>query len=121
MVFDKKYDNTSVFSPENLLREARRQKSLNYFEVPKICVLDPDGDIVKCPVRIGVGNDDDKLERKELIGTASKVENKLLGTAVGVEDEAADMLARTELIGTAGKVEKRLLGTADGGVSVTPE
>ncbi len=47
MVFDKKYDNTSVFSPENLLREARRQKSLNYFEVPKICVLDPDGDIVK--------------------------------------------------------------------------
>ena len=47
MVFDKKYDNTSVFSPENLLREARRQKSLNYFEVPKICVLDPDVDIVK--------------------------------------------------------------------------
>jgi uridine phosphorylase len=36
----------SVFLPENLLREARRQKRLAPGSVPPVCVLDPDGDIV---------------------------------------------------------------------------
>lgn len=36
----------SVFRPENLLREARRQKALPDGCVPPVCVLDPDGDIV---------------------------------------------------------------------------
>jgi len=36
----------SVFQPENLLREARRQKALAAGSVPPVCVLDPDGDIV---------------------------------------------------------------------------
>ncbi|MDE2006051.1 MAG: hypothetical protein KGI51_05735, partial [Rhodospirillales bacterium] len=38
-------DAVSVFRPENLLREARRQKSLRAAPVPEICVLDPDGDL----------------------------------------------------------------------------
>jgi uridine phosphorylase len=42
----KAYDQPSVFLPENLLREARRQKSIARGAVPKICVLDPDGDIL---------------------------------------------------------------------------
>src|SRR5262249_47314531 len=37
----------SVFTAENLLREARRQKSLPRTPVPRICVLDPDGDMVR--------------------------------------------------------------------------
>lgn len=37
----------SVFTPESLLREARRQKSLAPAEVPDVCVLDPDGDMVR--------------------------------------------------------------------------
>ena len=37
----------SVFTPENLLREARRQKSILEGNVPKVCILDPDGDIVQ--------------------------------------------------------------------------
>ena len=37
----------SVFSPEALLREARRQKGLAAVDVPRICILDPDGDIVR--------------------------------------------------------------------------
>lgn len=41
----KFYDQPSVFRPENLLREARRQKSLTEFDIPEICILDPDGDI----------------------------------------------------------------------------
>ena len=43
----KNYDQPSVFTPENLLREARRQKSISDGKVPKVCVLDPDGDIVQ--------------------------------------------------------------------------
>lgn len=44
---DKAYDQPSAFTPENLLREARRQKGLPEGEVPAVCVLDPDGDIVR--------------------------------------------------------------------------
>ncbi len=44
---NKHYEETSAFAPENLLREARRQKGLNVGAVPKVCVLDPDGDIVR--------------------------------------------------------------------------
>ncbi len=35
----------SVFLPENLLREARRQKDIPEGNVPEVCVLDPDGDL----------------------------------------------------------------------------
>jgi hypothetical protein len=37
----------SVFEPSALLREARRQKGLATVNVPSVCVLDPDGDIVR--------------------------------------------------------------------------
>lgn len=37
----------SVFQPAALLREARRQKGLPNVDVPAICILDPDGDIVR--------------------------------------------------------------------------
>ncbi len=39
-------DEPSVFKPENLLREARRQHAKPECEVPEICLLDPDGDLV---------------------------------------------------------------------------
>ena len=37
----------SVFEPAALLREARRQKGLPVADVPEVCILDPDGDIVR--------------------------------------------------------------------------
>jgi uridine phosphorylase len=43
----KAYHAPSVFRPENLLREARRQRGLPDAAVPAVCVLDPDGDIVR--------------------------------------------------------------------------
>lgn len=43
---NKHYKEPSVFTPENLLREARRQKNISNCKVPDICVLDPDGDLV---------------------------------------------------------------------------
>ncbi len=39
--------SSSVFRPGALLREARRQKNLPNVDVPAICILDPDGDIVR--------------------------------------------------------------------------
>jgi uridine phosphorylase len=39
--------SASVFTAGALLREARRQKGLPAVEVPSLCVLDPDGDIVR--------------------------------------------------------------------------
>ena len=37
----------SVFCPRTLLREARRQKSIPEASTPRVCILDPDGDIVR--------------------------------------------------------------------------
>lgn len=42
-----------VFVPENLLREARRQKRIAAGPVPAVCLLDPDGDIVRHLVATG--------------------------------------------------------------------
>ncbi len=43
----KDYAAPSVFRPDHLLREARRQRGLPEHDVPDICVLDPDGDLVR--------------------------------------------------------------------------
>ena len=43
----------SVFKPAALLREARRQKHLAEADVPAVCILDPDGDIVRRLRRTG--------------------------------------------------------------------
>jgi uridine phosphorylase len=44
---NKRPVSASVFRPGALLREARRQKGLAFVEVPQMCILDPDGDIVR--------------------------------------------------------------------------
>ena len=44
---NKDPDVSSVFEPAALLREARRQKGLSLAQVPALCILDPDGDIVR--------------------------------------------------------------------------
>lgn len=45
-ILSHKYaDKPSIFQPENLLREARRQKGITELVIPEICILDPDGDI----------------------------------------------------------------------------
>lgn len=44
---DEHYGALSAFTPESLLREARRQKKIPDTTAPEVCVLDPDGDIVR--------------------------------------------------------------------------
>ena len=50
---NKKPSSPSVFQPSALLREARRQKGLAVVDVPPVCILDPDGDIVRHLRRTG--------------------------------------------------------------------
>jgi uridine phosphorylase len=53
ILIGKDFAAPSVFEPENLLREARRQRGLARGKVPDICILDPDGDIVRALVKGG--------------------------------------------------------------------
>ena len=48
---NKYYSEESVFKPENLLREAKRQKQLEDCKVPSVCLLDPDGDLLDYLIR----------------------------------------------------------------------
>ncbi len=43
----KRYGEASVFAAENMIREARRQKNIIQNNIPEICVLDPDGDLLR--------------------------------------------------------------------------
>jgi uridine phosphorylase len=53
-ILDNKHTSTpSAFVPAALLREARRQKGLTNAEVPPVCILDPDGDLVRQLRRTG--------------------------------------------------------------------
>ena len=45
LLIDKHHAKASVFVPEALLREARRQRGLAEGDVPAVCLLDPDGDL----------------------------------------------------------------------------
>ena len=45
----------SIFAPESLLREARRQRGLTDGVVPGVCLLDPDGDVVRSLQSAGHG------------------------------------------------------------------
>jgi uridine phosphorylase len=51
----KDYAAPSLFEPANLLREARRQNNLPEVPVPRIGLLDPDGDIVRHLAAAGRG------------------------------------------------------------------
>jgi hypothetical protein len=44
---NKNTSSPSVFVPSALLREARRQKNITAMQVPSVCLLDPDGDLVR--------------------------------------------------------------------------
>ena len=50
---NKNPKSQSVFLPSALLREARRQKGLATADVPPVCILDPDGDILRRIISTG--------------------------------------------------------------------
>jgi purine-nucleoside phosphorylase len=83
---DKHHVAPSVFTPQNLLREARRQKSIATANVPAVCVLDPDGDMVRQLRREGRAHPDPgwACYHTELYRSAEGgIELGLVGCAVG--------------------------------------
>lgn len=82
----KHHDAPSAFTPENLLREARRQKSIDVAGVPAVCVLDPDGDMVRQLRRENRAHSDPgwACYHTELYRTSEGgIELGLIGCAVG--------------------------------------
>lgn len=81
----KDHSAPSAFAPENLLREARRQKGLAEAAVPDVCVLDPDGDIVRQLTRDGRAHRDQSWAcyHTDLYRVPGPVELGIVGCAVG--------------------------------------
>lgn len=86
-ILDRKHHHRpSVFEPNALLREARRQKRLADVNVPAVCILDPDGDVVRYLKAAGAADRfaswpcyHTELHTFELAGATSGI----LGHAVG--------------------------------------
>ena len=53
VILNKEYRQPSVFTANGLLREARRQKCIPAESIPKVCLLDPDGDLCRHLKNIG--------------------------------------------------------------------
>jgi uridine phosphorylase len=70
----------AVFEPLTVLREAKRQRQLPGLRVPAVCVLDPDGDIVRWLRKTGAGT----LSDTWACYHSEMYEFELAGTQVGV-------------------------------------
>lgn len=88
---DKDPSAPSVFRPAALLREARRQKALPSVDVPAVCILDPDGDIVRRLRREGRSKPFDawpcyhtQLDTFELAGRTAGVVGCVVGAPFAV-------------------------------------
>ncbi|QWC19594.1 nucleoside phosphorylase [Halorubrum sp. 2020YC2] len=55
----KAFEEPSVFEPAALMENARRQKDLPERSVPDVCVLDPDGDVVRQLAATGAAQKDE--------------------------------------------------------------
>jgi uridine phosphorylase len=84
---NKHHSAPSAFTPQNLLREARRQKGLGLAapRVPEVCVLDPDGDMVRRLRAAGRAQQDPTWAcyHTDLYRVTEGLELGLLGCAVG--------------------------------------
>lgn len=86
LLTNKNHRAVSVFTPDALLREARRQKQLPNVSVPPVCILDPDGDLVRRLRKSGLAKPFDAwpcyhtaLDCFELAGSTAGI----VGCAVG--------------------------------------
>lgn len=84
---NKHHSAPSAFTPQNLLREARRQKGLGLAAtpVPEVCILDPDGDMVRRLRAAGRAQQDPTWAcyHTDLYRITEGLELGLLGCAVG--------------------------------------
>ena len=91
-ILDNKHTSMpSVFAPAALLREARRQKGLDAVEVPAVCILDPDGDLVRQLRQTGVAKPftpwpcyHTELDTFELAGEVVGIVGRVVGASFAV-------------------------------------
>ncbi len=110
----KAYDEASVFQVENLLREGRRQRRRTERPVPAVCLLDPDGDVVRHLQAMGDGEFHDgwSCYHSQLWVThTGGIEIGIVGCAVGssyavlvAEQLAASGCALVVSITSAGRI-----------------
>jgi uridine phosphorylase len=81
----------SVFVPAALLREARRQKGLVALDVPAVCILDPDGDLVRQLRKTGAAKPFEawpcyhtELDQFELAGRTVGIVGRAVGASFAV-------------------------------------
>ena len=81
----------TVFVPAALVREARRQKNLAAEDVPPVCMLDPDGDVVRQLRRSGVAKPlaawpcyHSELDTFELAGQTVGIVGRAVGASYAV-------------------------------------
>lgn len=91
IIANKRYQEPSVFLPENLLREARRQKGLRPCAVPSLVVLDPDGDLTDFLIEKGRARKNDcwacyhsTLYQTEMAETSIGIIPRVVGAAYAV-------------------------------------
>ena len=114
----KEYGESSVFTAENLLREARRQKLIDNCGIPNICILDPDGDLVEYLLRINQAtlNECWACYHTKLYNfTYRDIEFAVVGCAVG---SSFAVLVAEELFATGCKL---LISVTSAGIINAPE
>lgn len=82
----KNFGEPSIFDPKNLMREARRQLGIPEGNIPEICLLDPDGDILRHLKRTGEAtlNENWACYHSELYNfSLGEINYGIVGCAVG--------------------------------------
>jgi uridine phosphorylase len=113
----KEYELPSVFTAENLLREARRQKLIDNCGIPNICILDPDGDMIEYLLKNGKAKLSDCwacYHTKLYTFSYEGIEFGIIGSAVG---SSFAVLVAEELFATGCKL---LISVTSAGVINQP-
>ena len=111
ILLGKDFAAPSIFEPDNLLREARRQRKLPDDKVPDICILDPDGDIVRAlkargpnaPVGEAMTTGIPTIGHRQTLDEAFRMLQETSAAAIGVVD-AQGRLVGLVTSGTVGEM-----------------
>jgi uridine phosphorylase len=88
---------SSVFKPESLLRETRRQRAIPTGNVPEVCLLDPDGDVVRFLQRTGRAGHSDRWACYHTDLWKAEIEEETIGVVANAVGAPFAVLVAEEL------------------------